>query len=406
MEPLVSIIIPEFEDDTYLIRCLNSIKRQTYQNYEIIVVNDMCGPLIQEKYGLRLIDRKENWCNGLNEAMRSANGEYLLFCKADMVLAPNVLEQLLKDMAKIQIFYTGQCCSKNKAGYENSAEITLYGKLFLKEIIEKKQICFSEADIYTDVGFVLRYTSDFEKIETDDKVYIYGTEFGHFSSETEFINRNTVTSFLDLCKENLSEEHAVQKILEAIIRDCEDEDKILAAMKVKEIYGTAYEINYSIAEKYTSVLFKQCLLENNEIIFEELKAYLKLFEEDKDFLKIMLPLFNMNQERYEICLAHSLEEYLFYKDKLKNDKEKGFLYEELNEKIEKIEKELTVLRLKKESEKVIPVSSQNQGIETRSNVVQISGPELAEYVVQTYRQGGLGLKTLVRAFGGWLRYKF
>ena len=40
MLPLVSIIVPVYNSEKYLDDCINSIKKQTYQNIEIILVND------------------------------------------------------------------------------------------------------------------------------------------------------------------------------------------------------------------------------------------------------------------------------------------------------------------------------------------------------------------------------
>ncbi len=42
--PLVSINIPVYKCENYIIRCLESVKNQTYQHLEIILVNDFCTP--------------------------------------------------------------------------------------------------------------------------------------------------------------------------------------------------------------------------------------------------------------------------------------------------------------------------------------------------------------------------
>jgi len=106
---MISIIIPVYNQAEHLPHLLDSIKRQTYDNYEIIVVNDGSTDNISEVlekfkpvFGYKLIDlEQEN--KGANAARnygaRLANGEYLLFCDADMVMEVNMLASMLRALA-------------------------------------------------------------------------------------------------------------------------------------------------------------------------------------------------------------------------------------------------------------------------------------------------------------------
>lgn len=107
MEPMISVIIPEFDDDTYLIRCLNSIKRQTYNNVEIIIAASKCDNKIIEKYNLKLLKKKEEYWDKLNTAIECSNGKYIFFCDVNMVLSPNALQQLLEEKKTEILFLQG-----------------------------------------------------------------------------------------------------------------------------------------------------------------------------------------------------------------------------------------------------------------------------------------------------------
>lgn len=102
---MISIIIPIYNQSEHLPNLLDSIKRQTYDNYEIIIVNDGSTDGLKgaiEKYrpvfGNKMIYlEQENKGAGAarNYGARAAKGEYLLFCDADIIMEPEMLELML-----------------------------------------------------------------------------------------------------------------------------------------------------------------------------------------------------------------------------------------------------------------------------------------------------------------------
>lgn len=93
---MISIIIPVYNQATKLARCLESIKQQNYENYEVIVVDDGSIDNVEDvigKYkgvfGYKFsATRQENRGSNAarNTGFRKAQGEYLLFCDADIVM--------------------------------------------------------------------------------------------------------------------------------------------------------------------------------------------------------------------------------------------------------------------------------------------------------------------------------
>lgn len=96
--PKFSIVIPVHNVEKYLKRTLDSVFNQTYQDFEVIVVNDGCTDKsmeIAKKYKTKIIDHKQV---GVSEARnigeKEAKGEYLLFLDSDDYWDKELLEKI------------------------------------------------------------------------------------------------------------------------------------------------------------------------------------------------------------------------------------------------------------------------------------------------------------------------
>ena len=104
--PAVSIVIPMYNAENYISDCLNSILAQTFQNFEVIVVDDCSTDnsfaIVEsyvEKFGgrLRLERMLKNSGSGAlprNKGMLLSRGEYLLIIDNDDAITPTALEEL------------------------------------------------------------------------------------------------------------------------------------------------------------------------------------------------------------------------------------------------------------------------------------------------------------------------
>lgn len=101
---LVSIIIPVYNVEQYIDRCIDSICRQTYKNIEIIIVNDGStdnSSKILDAYADK--DSRIRVLNKINGGLSSArnlgikkcNGEYVFFVDGDDFIADNLIEHFL-----------------------------------------------------------------------------------------------------------------------------------------------------------------------------------------------------------------------------------------------------------------------------------------------------------------------
>jgi glycosyltransferase involved in cell wall biosynthesis len=96
-KPLVSVVIPTFNSEKTIGKCLDSIKNQTYKNVEIIIVDKNSNDKtveIAKRYGARVfvVDAKER-SEQKNFGIKKAKGKYVLFLDSDMELTPKVIEE-------------------------------------------------------------------------------------------------------------------------------------------------------------------------------------------------------------------------------------------------------------------------------------------------------------------------
>lgn len=102
MSPTISIIVPIYKAEQYLVRCLDSIKAQSFTDFEVIMIDDGSpdrSAEIAERYTsdprFRLF-RQENAGVGAvrNRGLSLAVGEYIAFVDSDDAIMPNHLDKL------------------------------------------------------------------------------------------------------------------------------------------------------------------------------------------------------------------------------------------------------------------------------------------------------------------------
>ena len=216
--PKVSIIVPIYNTGKYLKRCLDSIINQTYQNLEIILVNDGStddSPKIAESYAkkdprIKLLNQPNSGqSSARNAGIKKATGDYISFIDSDDEINSKFIENLLQlysNDASIAVcghrynllkegtsknLYQSELKPRRKNESQKAYILKLLtkdgrmyscnNKLFKASIIKKHTIRFDEKlNFAEDTKFVLDYLkrSKGEITYTPNPLYIYnsGTE--------------------------------------------------------------------------------------------------------------------------------------------------------------------------------------------------------------------------------------
>ena len=107
--PLVSIIVPIYNSEKYLYDAIRSCMEQTYENLEIILVDDgsfdssfeICKALAEKDRRVKVISQENAGVSAArNTGLKNATGEYIFFLDSDDEIYLNAIELLLKDVKK------------------------------------------------------------------------------------------------------------------------------------------------------------------------------------------------------------------------------------------------------------------------------------------------------------------
>lgn len=109
MNPLISVIVPIYNVEKYLARCVDSIVNQTYKNLEIILVDDgspdicpqMCDDYAKKDSRIKVVHKKNGGLSDArNAGMAVATGKYISFIDSDDYVSDDFFECLLDVMNK------------------------------------------------------------------------------------------------------------------------------------------------------------------------------------------------------------------------------------------------------------------------------------------------------------------
>lgn len=219
MEPLISVIVPIYQVESYLRQCVDSILQQTHKNLEIILVDDGStddGPAICDEYAEKdsriKVIHKEN--GGLSDARNvgidAAHGEYIGFVDSDDWIMPDMYEYLLQGIIGYQaeISYCGFVNVHNHwVDYPNNQTDKVYtSETALNELFFDRLGSFAwnklyKADLWSRIRFPVG--RNFEDILTIYKLfeqasrisilkapkYYYRIRQGSIMHDSSFINR-------------------------------------------------------------------------------------------------------------------------------------------------------------------------------------------------------------------------
>ena len=202
--PEISIIIPVYNVENYLSRCMESVLNQTFKDYEIILIDDgstdgssiICKNYVEKDNRIRYMDQENQGLGKTrNIGIEAANGNYILFIDSDDYISENMLEILFDnilssgaDIASCGIYnvYKSKCIPQYSeierftCQNEEAFRLLLIGekipgsscnKLIKAEVL--RQVRYPEGILYEDVAFHTALMQNVKKFHVDTTPLYY-----------------------------------------------------------------------------------------------------------------------------------------------------------------------------------------------------------------------------------------
>lgn len=275
MEEKVSVVIPIYNCEKYILQCIESIQNQTYKNLEIIIVDDGStdnSSRIVEKLSLndnriKLIKQPNSGVSSArNNGILASTGKFVTFCDSDDFIAENHIMTLYElisanDDCQLSIVSYSQFLDNNGVigdvtgipGFFDSKSLIIQStqktgnfrllasscnKLYITEIIKKNDVKFNSKINYgEDWLFVIDYLRfiNFANI-TKQKTYFYRQYNSNTLSSTFRLN-----GFEDAIK--------IRKILADWIPDiCGGENFYRSVIGIHKVYQPYYASSCDISQ--------------------------------------------------------------------------------------------------------------------------------------------------------------
>lgn len=313
--PKVSVVIPIYNVEKYVDRCINSVVNQTYENIEIILVDDgspdncpaICDNWAKKDNRIRVI-HKQNAGLGMarNTGIDNATGDYIFFFDSDDYVDDRIVEKCIVSVidtnadtvvyGRNDLFEDGTVIEKKINApknfyhgndikniilpgmftYDFGFGVSAWGKMFSLDIIKRNKLRFkSEKDIISeDAYFMLEYFSYVSGLSIiHESLYYYfkrnNSLSRSFKKDRQIMNNIFLLKSIDFINK--------QGLPDIVLTHLTVRYHLFTLSAVKQIYSSDLPIKQKKSEIYK--IFKdnnlKSTLKNEVIALEDI--FVKLF---------------------------------------------------------------------------------------------------------------------------------
>ncbi|NHM29266.1 glycosyltransferase family 2 protein [Neobacillus terrae] len=212
MLPKISVVIPVYNVESYLHRCVDSILNQTFQDFEIILINDdskdnsgqICDEYAQKDKRIKVIHKKNARVSAArNDGIKTAKGKYLSFIDSDDWIEPEMYQEMINkaeqlnldfimcDYKKKSIYYEDKRTQPIRAGYYSKDDIKneLFPCLIMFENIEYPPT-ISNCVCLINLKFLLKNNLFYEEDIYYDEDSIFGSKIMYHATNFYYLKNH------------------------------------------------------------------------------------------------------------------------------------------------------------------------------------------------------------------------
>lgn len=183
-EELITVVVPIYRVEKYLVKCIDSIIEQSYKNIELILVDDgspdkcpqICDEYKNKDSRIKVIHKQNGGLSDArNEGLKIATGEWITFIDSDDYVGINFLEKLYssatsvgadisicdyqavsddtgieKEETNIEVFDNVKCLEEMYHPQKHGMEFVAWGKLYRTALFKKNKIEYPVGKIHED----------------------------------------------------------------------------------------------------------------------------------------------------------------------------------------------------------------------------------------------------------------
>lgn len=294
MRAKVSIIVPVYNVQDYVLRCLESLGRQKYKDIEIIIVDDgstdssgeICDKFAKNDKRAKVFHKNNG---GLSDArnygIKKASGELVAFVDSDDYVENNyvgrMIEVLKDEKSDIVVcgydkeYPTDEAVDGFKATYyclvrQNNVDIVAWNKLYKKELFLENGIRFPRGEKHEDLLTVYKVMSKAKKVS-----YISDTLYHYEERDGSITNVEGVKEKLDM------RERAAREAIDYF----ENDKRLCDAAKVSLMLAKYAYIDAALSDEIKRKYYDESMnwlqenvdeYNNNKYLTKKLKLYNRL----------------------------------------------------------------------------------------------------------------------------------
>lgn len=279
--PLVSVIVPVYNTEMYLHKCIDSILNQSFANFELLLVDDgstddsgkICDKYAIADLRIQVVHKpNEGVSIARNVGVELAIGEYIIFVDSDDWVDVNFLELIVSDKSNADILYYGNKCqyeNGNVVAYIPHAITCLQREDIEKEILQLK--CNRENFKY--------YGYTWNKVFKNSIIKTYNIRFEpHLNRREDELFTSEYCRYihsLSVIPEPIYNYRVLDTGLTSNNKKYDDTNKYRKILFKQIEYWTLNELKRYERVRYAAFLYQEAILDKNifSCINKTLKAY-------------------------------------------------------------------------------------------------------------------------------------